>query len=608
MHHIQFTVQPSYSIAVLVKTDALVDRELLTHYIEPIKDIPLSEFIGFSLDYAGKKKPSAAIMKEYLSKLLQELRTLGVTYLYCTDGNYFKTLTKKPTAEPHLGYVLPCAIEGYEDMQVVLSMNYKAIFANDSVAGKITRANQTLSDVFHGRYNPPGTGIIKSAVYVDSDAVAIRSALEKLMDYPRLTCDTETFSLRHSKAKLGTIAFAWDEGNGIAMDVLHKEATFGFLEWKQKHKGILDILRWFFENYKGTLIYHNSTYDIKVLIYVLWMKSLTDTEGLLTGLEVLTRNFEDTKIIAYLATNTCSTNPLGLKDLSHEFAGNYAQSDIKDITLIPSKTLLEYNLVDCLSTMYVFNKYCPMMVKDDQEEVYKTLFRPMLVQAIQMELTGMPLNMTRVQEVDRILEKTIQDNFEVLNQSNLMQAFSYEMKEKVLFERNSKLKKKVLTIDEVEYTFNPNSNQQLASLLHGYIGFEVFNTTPSGEPAVGGDELKGHLNRTDNQEIKDVIQAILDILDAGKIRGTFVSKFLEADECDGWHYLFGNWNIGGTISGRISSSGPCLMNLPSHGYMGKLIKSCFEPPKGKLWVCSDFSALTASACIQQCVQQTSLIR
>lgn len=45
------------------------------------------------------------------------------------------------------------------------------------------------------------------------------------------------------------------------------------------------------------------------------------------------------------------------------------------------------------------------MVSDQQEEVYKTLFKPMLKQIIQMELTGMPLNMERVKEVDGILKR-----------------------------------------------------------------------------------------------------------------------------------------------------------------------------------------------------------
>ena len=142
-----------------------------------------------------------------------------------------------------------------------------------------------------------------------------------------------------------------------------------------------------------------------------------------------------------------------------------------------------------------------------------------------------------------------------------MQNFTYDMQEKELRKRNAKLKKKVLSIEDITWEFNPNSNDHVAALLHDYIGFEVTSTTPTGKPAVGGEELEGHLNRTDNQEVKDIIQAIINILEGIKIRGTFVAKFLEADEYDGWHYLFGSFNVGGTKSGRLSSSDPNLQNL-----------------------------------------------
>ncbi len=559
MYHIQFEKHDTYRIAILAKTDALREGDIKSWYINPMvaQGIPYKDFIAFSLEYGGAKKPSAAVMKEYLQNdLLPELKALGVEYLYCTDGNYFKTLTKQTKAEPHLGYVLPCAIQGYEHMHVVLSMNHKAVFANDSVQDKISRANKTIPEHYKGTYKDPGVGIVCKATYVESDASKIKTALEPLLLFPELTADIEAFSLRHTKAKLGTIGFAWDQHNGIAIDILHKEATLGFPEWKRKHEPILEALRWFFEKYEGKLIWHNCTYDIKVLIYVLYMKNLTDTEGLLRGLEVMTKNFDDTKVIAYLATNTCSENPLGLKYLAHEFAGNYAQNEIADITQIPSPQLLKYNLIDCLCTRYVYDKYYPIMVSDQQEKVYKTLFKPMLKQIIQMELTGMPLNMERVKEVDGILEKIIEDNRKVLNESKLMEAFSYDMREKELIRRNAKLKKKVLKIDEVSWEFNPSSNDHVAALLHDYIGFEVTSTTPTGKPAVGGEELEGHLDRSDNQEVKNIIQAIINILEGIKIRGTFVAKFLEADEYDGWHYLFGSFNVGGTKSGRLSSSDP----------------------------------------------------
>ena len=134
-----------------------------------------------------------------------------------------------------------------------------------------------------------------------------------------------------------------------------------------------------------------------------------NTAGLLTGLKVMTRSFQDTKIIAYLATNSTAGNQLGLKTLAHEFAGNWAVEEIKDIRKIPLPKLLQYNLVDSLSTNYVKRKCYPIMVADHQEDLYKGLMLDSLRLIIQLELTGMPMNPKRVQEVKAELV-AIRDN------------------------------------------------------------------------------------------------------------------------------------------------------------------------------------------------------
>jgi DNA polymerase-1 len=103
------------------------------------------------------------------------------------------------------------------------------------------------------------------------------------------------------------------------------------------------------------------------------MKDLPDTERMLDGLAVMTRDFHDTKIIAYLATNSTAGNVLGLKSLAQPFAGNWAVEDIKDIRKIPPKDLLRYNLVDGLSTHYVKDTYGPIMVQDNQLALYEGL-------------------------------------------------------------------------------------------------------------------------------------------------------------------------------------------------------------------------------------------
>ena len=87
--------------------------------------------------------------------------------------------------------------------------------------------------------------------------------------------------------------------------------------------------------YKGKLTYHNANFDIKILIYELFMNGMLDQAGMIKGIKQLTKNFDDTKLIIYLATNSCAGNTLGLKPNAHEYAGNYAEEDVKDIRKIP---------------------------------------------------------------------------------------------------------------------------------------------------------------------------------------------------------------------------------------------------------------------------------
>ncbi|UAW01136.1 DNA polymerase [Vibrio phage BUCT194] len=574
--------QESYDVAVLLKYRMLTHEGLRDHYVEPLErlGLPKNSCIGLNLENFGKKKPTAKEIRTYLTdELLPVIRDCKSKLLICTDGDYFKVLTKKTKVESHLGYVLPCVIPDYEHLNVVYVPNYSGLFYSDSLQGKIDIGIQTAYDFLQGSYEEIGTNVIKYSEYIPCVPAQVKAALERLHQYDSLTCDTETFSLRHTDAKLGTIGFAWNEHEGICFDVEHLLRTTG-TGFKSRINEVRVLFKEFFETYQGRLIYHNCPYDIKILIYYLWMDDILDTEGLLHGLEVLTRNFDDTRIIAYLATNSCAGNKLSLKDLAHEFAGNYAQSDIDDITKIKNQDLMQYNLVDCLSTWFVYNKYYPMMVADDQEKVYH-FFKDILKNIIQMELTGMPIDMARTKEVDSHIKAIIDEHWDILNNSPLLKRFIDMRKQQIMEQKNAEYKKKRITVDEVKYEFNPNSNKELIALIHEFLGYEVHSTTDTGQPSVGGDELKGHMKRSTDEDAKAVLNAILKIQEGDKIRNTFISKFLDAVEGpDGWHYLFGSFNLGGTKSGRLSSSNPNLQNLPNGSTYGKLVKSCFRAPPG----------------------------
>jgi DNA polymerase-1 len=94
------------------------------------------------------------------------------------------------------------------------------------------------------------------------------------------------------------------------------------------------------------------------------------------------------------------------------------------------------------------------------------------------------------------------------------------------------------------------------------------------------------------QEIKDILTALIELNNVSKILDTFIPAFENSVPREGHHYLHGNFNLGGTKSGRMSSSNINLQNLPSTGSKyAKTIKKCFAAPEGWLFVGSDFSSL-----------------
>lgn len=603
MRHIVWEDHPTYSTALLIKASSFNKQELENNYTTPLaqRGVPAKDVIALTLDYAGAKKPSNKDMKDYLAKLLPALESLAVKRLYVADANYFKVLTTQAKADPHYGYVLPCKIKGFTHMEVVLGLNYSALIYNPDLQGKLDLSLQTLASAAHGTYQPPGTGIIHSAQYPEG-VQEVAAALQSLHQYPRLTADIEAFSLAFHEAGIGTMAFAWDQHNGLAFACDYKENTAGAALTKKDeviqpglnkpNPAIRALIKNFLETYQGEITWHKADYDVKVLIYTLWMKNGLDTEGLLAGLEVMTRSINDTKIIAYLATNSTAGNVLGLKALAHPFAGNWAV-EVKDILKVPLAKLLQYNLIDALSTTYVRDKYYPIMVADQQEELYKGLMLPSLKLIIQIELTGMPLNPDKVKEVKAKLEAIRDGHLDVILNSRRIIGLNLLLQQEAMVLANAKLKVKQHPLSKFcDVMFNPNSGPQLQKLLYDGMGLPVIDFTDTKQPATGAETLEKLINHCYDPADKAVLGALIGYGKASKILSTFIPAFeLAISKGDGIVWLHGSFNIGGAVSGRLSSSDPNLQNTPALSIYAKLIKECFVGPKGWLFCGADFNSL-----------------
>jgi len=102
------------------------------------------------------------------------------------------------------------------------------------------------------------------------------------------------------------------------------------------------------------------------------------------------------------------------------------------------------------------------------------------------------------------------------------------------------------------------------------------------------------LTRSEAIEIVKLLKSLIAIGDVKILRNTFIKAFQEKSipKADGRNYLHGNFNLGGTVSGRMSSNKPNLQNLPSTGTTyAKAFKECFSAPDGWLLVGADFASL-----------------
>jgi DNA polymerase-1 len=595
---------PNVAKTVCILSIHLNKESIQKTYLQPY-GLDEDAFMAMSLyqDPLVKKTPKATLTEYAKTELIPTLQEQGIKYLLCTDPEYFKVLSGEQKVEGNMGYILPCVLDN--NMLVAFAPSYKSVFYDpDKIKPKIERALHALAKHWEGDYVEPGSSIVKFEQYPNT-VEDITNWLDKLieMDCP-LTCDIEAFSLKHHTAGIGSITFCWNQHEGIAflVDYVPIEGAVTAPYGNQGYNAeIRALLVNFFRRMQHKVIYHNVAYDAYVLIYQLFMSSVIDTAGLLEGIKVMLRDWDCTKLIAYLATNSCAGNDLKLKTLAQSFAGDWAQEDIKDIRNIPSTELLRYNLIDGLSTWFVHTQYYVPMVMDLQSDIYENLFQPTTVDLIQMQLTGMPLNMKRVVEVKNILQQDFDSAVQRISGCVLVQEYEYDRKVAWVEQRNLKLKKKRVTLADADVeilkakndiSWNPNSYPQMQELLYSRIGLPVIELTDSKQPAVDGDTVKNLKNHTTDPQVLALLDAFIDYTAVNKILTSFIPAMENAAlGPDGWHYLFGSFNLGGTVSGRLSASNPNLQQLPANGMYAKLIKSCFQAPPGWLFCGLDFASL-----------------
>ena len=545
---------------ILIKESDLIKEHLDYYY----KDNYVA--IGIPVDAKGKDR----------KELMDEIQELYPPFklVICANTDMFKTITKiHHKGKDGIACDSPLG-------KTFIVPNWRAIIYDSNQETRLKFIMERVDEFLNtGMSSILGSNVLQDIkYYLEGDDYS--SGFKKLYNYDALTVDIETTSLHHYNGVILSIAFSWNIHDGIAMQV-------------SDNPKIKELLKEFFLNYKGKKIFHNASFDTMFLIYHCFMKNLEDWNGMLEGLHCIFNNLEDTKIIAYLALNTCTTTSLSLKDLSHEYTGDYAQSDIDDCSKIPMERLLPYNVTDTCATWYVYDKYKPRMIQDQQEEIYNTLLLPSLKTLVETQLVGFRLNPKKVEDLAANLytdQYMLQDK---LKKNKLISTFEEQLKKELVFEYNNEHKKKKKTVEDFNYwCFNFNSDLQVRKFLYNYLQLPVIDLTKSKQPSTSTETLEKLLHHTQDNDIKEALNAFFELSKVTKIITAFLDNFTNAPEINNLKGLYGNFNLCGTKSGRLSSSNPNLQQLPSTGSpYAKPVKKIFTAPKGYVFCGADQRSL-----------------
>ncbi len=548
----------SITTVLLCKDTAMESTEITNYYLKPLTNAGIlqSSVLILPLIYNTPTKILAKTAKAYLDKLIGNIPE-SASKLIIADSHYFKFITKITKVSDKYGSTVKGSYPGYTRFTCVYVPSYKSLFQQPENSQLIKLGIKAIA----------GTG---TAVLINSAEYGLRygsdrEILDSLYKHSVLAVDIETTGLS-IEDEIISIAFAWDKHNGVAIDISINGTYY---------------LKEFIETYKGKLLFHNGLFDVKLLVRSLWMDHAADYTGMMKGLWYF-KNFDDTMILTYLAKNATTKVSLKLKEVALEYVGNYA-IEIQDITKYTKIEILRYNLIDALATFYIWEKYH----EETLSRPYLEIFQPSLYTLIKMMLVGLPLDTNRIQEVYHILTAKEKVLSEQIQENDCVRLFNIQLQKDTCVNTNAKLKKLVKPIDDfLDIKFNPNSHPQLGKLLFETLKLPVIDKTKSGAPATGGDVLQDLKNHTEDEDILDLLKFIKELSEVTKINGTFIKAFMQEKD-----FLHGNLKLGGTQSGRLASNSPNLTNLPAHGSMGKLVKSCISAPDGWLFAGADFSAL-----------------
>lgn len=405
---------------------------------------------------------------------------------------------------------------------------------------------RALTSVLQGDYTNESSEALKNITYIIPRTIKeAKDALTDYMQYDKITCDIETTGLTWATDTLITVSFASSQNHAVCI-------AFKIFDEPQKAYA---LLKNFFKAYKGKLIFHNGVFDVPFLVYRLFMKDLDDHMGMLEGVNCF--NMDDTIIMAYLCLNSTERPELGLKALAFSAFGDWDRSiDQSKLDFMPIDEVCRYNAIDCMATMYLYDKYSGMLKTEEQLELYENYYRKAMLAMIKLKMSGLVLDREKVLEAYDELDNVVEGTINSLQEYKEVQETISELNKKAMRKYNETHKKQK-SLEEFSESFKPSSTDQKRLLLFDIMGLHTDKKTGTGEFSTDKEVLNELLEQTSGVH-KEIIQKLVDIAQASVIRNTFLASFKDRAVMapSGIWRLYGDYKLYGTASGRLSSANP----------------------------------------------------
>ena len=336
--------------------------------------------------------------------------------------------------------------------------------------------------------------------------------------------------------------------------------TFSDIQW--------DELRNCLEDPELRLIFQNAAFDIRVL----------------QGCEIDVKGqVEDTMLQSYLLTNGLplqnNLQAIAYRELGVKLDKTLQKSDWMNAELTDEE--IEYGMNDVRITYDAFFAMEPRVKSLDLDLVYEIEIKA-IKPTIMMEASGLYLDRAMMDDLSKDLEDTRRTALAAFVEGLDSELANYGAEElpKLADGRinlNKKTTGSVRLGTKVYAGFNPGSSKQVLKAFKD-IGIEP--TDPTGKPSVDKKYLIDHNDRS-------VVRDYLDWKKADKhLQMTHTLTSAQAE--DG--RIYARFNQTGTFTGRYSSSGPNLQNVPKGD-----MRHCFIAPEGRELLDLDYSGMELRA-------------